>query len=76
MMKDFVKEAVIAMSNEEFNFELKITPKLKLTEEEFAEKIKLNSEIMSMLRKNRRGCSCLTMEIEDSPIELIVQVHC
>lgn len=75
-MKDFVKEAVIAMSNEEFNFELKITPKLKLTEEEFAEKIKLNSEIMSMLRKNRRGCSSLTMEIEDSPIELIVQVHC
>lgn len=75
-MKDFVREAVIAMSNEEFNFELKITPKLKLTEEEFAEKIKLNSEIMSMLRKYVRGLSFLTVEIEDSPVELIVQVQC
>lgn len=44
MMKDFVKEAVIAMSNEEFNFELKITPKLKLTEEEFAEKSNLTQK--------------------------------
>lgn len=74
-MKDFVKEAVIAMSNEEFNFELKIMPKLKLAEEEFAEKIKHNSEIMSMLRKNKRGCSCLTMEIEKSPIRLTIQVQ-
>lgn len=75
-MKEIVREAVIAMSNEEFEFELKITPKLKLTEEEFAEKVKLNSEIMSMLRKNVRGLALLTVEIEGAPVELTVQVQC
>lgn len=75
-MEGFVKDAVIAMSNEEFNFELKITPKLKLTEEGFAEKIKHSPEIMSMLRKYVRGLSFLTVEIEGSPVELIVQVQC
>ena len=65
-MKDFVKEAVIAMSNEEFNFELKIMPKLKLAEEEFAEKIKHNSEIMSMLRKRFILWTC---------VHILVQKH-